>query len=184
MGLPTSRQVAERLFVLISVSEAAHEQPPNSVREWLKEHRLEGALSKRERAFVYSDNPSQQQMAAASWRLECCPVLMWALGRLPQLPSASKDSSWQELGIDLEFLDNPESVIASAKVRDEKSLRELQDEIESQHWGIRAGPAGRRLFPDPRREENANHEIVYERHYAINWLCGYAEDWDDISTDT
>jgi hypothetical protein len=27
--------------------------------------------------------------------------------------------------------------------------------------------------------------VVYERHYALNWLTGYMDqDWDDISTDT
>jgi hypothetical protein len=23
-----------------------------------------------------------------------------------------------------------------------------------------------------------------ERHCALNWMCGYAEDWDDTPTDT
>ena len=27
--------------------------------------------------------------------------------------------------------------------------------------------------------------VVYERHYALNWLVGYSgQEWDDISTDT
>lgn len=26
--------------------------------------------------------------------------------------------------------------------------------------------------------------IAMERHYALNWLCGYAEDWDNVPTDT
>ncbi len=26
--------------------------------------------------------------------------------------------------------------------------------------------------------------IALERHYALNWLCGYAEDWDRTPTDT
>jgi len=26
--------------------------------------------------------------------------------------------------------------------------------------------------------------ISSERHYAMNWICGYAEDWDDVPTDT
>ena len=26
--------------------------------------------------------------------------------------------------------------------------------------------------------------ISTERLYALNWLCGYANDWDDVSTDT
>jgi hypothetical protein len=26
--------------------------------------------------------------------------------------------------------------------------------------------------------------IAMERHYALNWLCGYAEDWGNVPTDT
>lgn len=27
--------------------------------------------------------------------------------------------------------------------------------------------------------------VVYERHYALNWLIGYMDqEWDEISTDT
>jgi hypothetical protein len=26
--------------------------------------------------------------------------------------------------------------------------------------------------------------IAVERHYALNWLCGYASDWDSVPTDT
>ena len=27
--------------------------------------------------------------------------------------------------------------------------------------------------------------IVYERHYALNWLIGYfGQDWDNVKTDT
>jgi hypothetical protein len=28
------------------------------------------------------------------------------------------------------------------------------------------------------------HSIAMERHYAFNWLCGYAPDWDSVRTDT
>ena len=33
--------------------------------------------------------------------------------------------------------------------------------------------------------ENINCGVVYERHYALNWLVNYMEqEWDDISCDT
>jgi len=27
-------------------------------------------------------------------------------------------------------------------------------------------------------------EIAYQRHYALNWLCGHGTNWDDVPTDT
>lgn len=26
--------------------------------------------------------------------------------------------------------------------------------------------------------------VVFERHYALNWLTRYSDDWDDVTTDT
>ena len=35
------------------------------------------------------------------------------------------------------------------------------------------------------RGEGLNRGVVMERHYALNWLIGYAgRDWDEVSTDT
>ena len=31
---------------------------------------------------------------------------------------------------------------------------------------------------------NEMRSIAYERLYGLNWLCGYAEDWDDVTCDT
>lgn len=29
-----------------------------------------------------------------------------------------------------------------------------------------------------------NADVVVERHMALNWLIGYDDDWDNVSTDT
>ncbi|MBI2682845.1 MAG: DUF4272 domain-containing protein [Acidobacteriales bacterium] len=44
-------------------------------------------------------------------------------------------------------------------------------------------------FQKPYRELNEDQlwmatSIALERHYILNWLCGYAEEWDDVPTDT
>jgi uncharacterized protein DUF4272 len=32
---------------------------------------------------------------------------------------------------------------------------------------------------------NLDSGVVYERHYALNWLIGYmGREWDDVTTDT
>jgi hypothetical protein len=28
------------------------------------------------------------------------------------------------------------------------------------------------------------HALAEDRHRALNWLCGYAERWDDVPLDT
>jgi hypothetical protein len=39
-----------------------------------------------------------------------------------------------------------------------------------------------RLLSD--EERSLVGSIARERHYAFNWLCGYAPDWDNVRTDT
>jgi hypothetical protein len=43
------------------------------------------------------------------------------------------------------------------------------------------GKAFRALDPD---EYSAVTWTAAERHYALNWLCGYASDWDSVPTET
>jgi hypothetical protein len=42
-----------------------------------------------------------------------------------------------------------------------------------------------KAFADLDEAENRTIvSITMERHYALNWLCGYAENWDEVPTDT
>jgi len=34
------------------------------------------------------------------------------------------------------------------------------------------------------KEHSRMASIAYERHFALNWLCGYSSDWDTTPTDT
>jgi hypothetical protein len=43
------------------------------------------------------------------------------------------------------------------------------------------GQAYRHLLPEQQAEA---HSIAFERHRALNWLCGRGSDWDDVPLDT
>ena len=46
-------------------------------------------------------------------------------------------------------------------------------------------PAFRKPYARLTRDEySLATSIAMERHFALNWLCGYAEDWDSTPTDT
>ncbi len=182
--MQTAKAVAERVLALIAVSSAAHEQPPASVRTWLESNAIENTLSPNEKEFVYSDNPSQAQLVQASWRLEACPVLLWALGLIPNLSRSSVHTDFSTLGLPAELTQAPRSFVEAAALRTADELLHMQAIIHSLHWGVRAGPTGRKLFPNAAHEEDADPSVVYERHYAINWLCDATENWDDVQTDT
>jgi hypothetical protein len=185
---PTSirpaREVAQRFLVLAAVSQAAHEQPPSGARDWLSQHDLHGALTEWERDFLSHDRAPHDLLVAASWRLEACAVLSWALNVISTLPPAVEQISWEAAGIAPALFLDPQSFIAKSSLRPDDELSAMQSDIQSQHWGVRAGPAGRRLFSHPESEENLHPFIVYQRHYAVNWVMGHGDDWDHVPTDT
>ncbi|MHB8793049.1 MAG: DUF4272 domain-containing protein [Thermoleophilia bacterium] len=46
-------------------------------------------------------------------------------------------------------------------------------------------PAFGKAFAELSQDEyNVATSIAVERHYALNWLCGYSRDWDCVPTDT
>jgi hypothetical protein len=47
------------------------------------------------------------------------------------------------------------------------------------HWALVDARINEREAPAGMRSS-----IVYERHYALNWITVYEDDWDDITTDT
>lgn len=184
LAVRTAREVAERLLVLAAISEAAHQQPPTEIRRWIDLNRMSHALSDWERSFLAQDNPGQDWLIAASWRVEACAVLSWALRQLGALPPATEQISLEVAGVTPQLVSDPGRFIEHAALRSENELSDLQMDIEALLWGIRAGPAGRKLFPNPNWRDDLNHSIVYQRLYAINWVVTGGEDWDSVTTDT
>jgi hypothetical protein len=46
-------------------------------------------------------------------------------------------------------------------------------------------PAFGKAYRELTEEEHSEaSSIAMERQYALNWLCGYCSDWDEVSTDT
>ncbi len=70
--------------------------------------------------------------------------------------------------------------MAQAKLRPQAELLDAADLIYRTHWAVRQA----RLDGEP-SPAGLDPGVVHERHYALNWLIGYAgQAWDDMSTDT
>jgi len=177
-------EIAERLYCLIALSSAAHERPPFSIREWINSQHLRASLTPREEKFIFEDEQPHSEVEWASWKIEAVPFLMWAVSFIEEVPSAAEIVTWEHLGIDDEFLLSARRKIDGAKARPSEELAAMQDRMAALHWGSRAGPAGRRLFPSDGQEENTNPGVAIERHRSANWLVTTGESWDDIDTDT
>jgi hypothetical protein len=180
----TPDEVARRTLALFAVANAAYERPPKRIRGWLERTGVSRFLSPWEADFLNKDTAPEEEVFAASWTTEALQVLTWALRLVDELPPASDKADLEQLGITRAIFEAPDAFIASAVLRSIEELETAQAEIEGHHWGVRVGPAGRRLFGHSASEVAFHPDVVCQRHYAINWVVGGDDDEDDVRTDT
>jgi hypothetical protein len=178
--LRTPQQVAKRAIVLYAVSAVGHGADNKRAVAWLKNEGLWESVSPKEKGLFESSNLQDQEKIDATWRAESLWTLLWALKKTDQLELPKE-------GVDLRLIQDImpapdtscESFIAQATLRSPADILDALDLIYRIHWAV----VEERLHN--REPPGGFHEsLVYERHYALNWLVRYAEKWDDITTDT
>jgi hypothetical protein len=74
----------------------------------------------------------------------------------------------------------------TAKLRSAEDIGRARDLAARWHGRARTRQLGEGDDPQVERVDlDADvTAAAVERHYALNWLCGYASDWDSVPTDT
>ena len=71
------------------------------------------------------------------------------------------------------------SFVQDAQLRSTAERFGACDEILEIHWAVRDAQLDNREIPN-----NYHPGVVRERHFALNWLTYYDDEWDEITTDT
>lgn len=178
-----SEDVVRRLIILSVINDCiiGHDHAiKKTTIEDLKDMELWDYVSGIEKSYLKSINTDKQTEIDLTWRTETINVFFWALGILEELTlpieiadlQYAHEKSQQQYRSITDFVNN-------AKLRTHEELLDGADFIYRAHWAVRNAQLGGDKMP-----ANFNSSIVYERHYAFNWLTYYAEDWDDITCDT
>jgi hypothetical protein len=175
----TADEVARRVIALTLVVDRAFDadSPPNS--DWAMALDIHSLLTEQERSFFFDPAPAQQAIVNFTWRSEALVPLMWALGRIDEMPPLNQEVGWGDLGTMNSVFEDPQAFIATARLRPHEEIETLEGHLYHQHWRVR--DAHHRQVPVP---EDLDASIVYERRYAASWLVGDGDDWDDVPTDT
>jgi hypothetical protein len=147
---------------------------------WLRNEKLWGAVSPDEAQFLTVQEPTQEQMVDATWRAEALWVLLWSLDRVRDLEYPSDLCDLEALQDALPPIgESTAAFVEGAEPRAPAEILDAADLIYRTHWAVRDAQL-KGLEPPAQ----LNPSVVMERHYALNWLVYYADEWDEITTDT
>jgi hypothetical protein len=174
------KEVAKKAVVLYGLIYVAHgEKTSKEMIDYFKKYNLWNSVSPEERQYLEKENKTSEDNNPMTWRIENLNVLLWALGNFQTLSfptticNFSNYSNLPDLEVD------PTPWIENSKLRDKEDILNQTDLIYRIHWATRdAGLKGKTM------PAGLSEDIVMERHFALNWLTVYAEDWDEITTDT
>lgn len=177
--LRTAPEIAKRAIVLAYLCYAADfSDAKNQVISFLKEKNLWDSVSPLEQKLFGSEITREQQINL-SWRAEATWLLLWTINKVKKLELPIGYVNVTAM-MDLfpGFMKDPAKFIDSARLRPTAEILDALDLTYRLHWATRDA----QLKNLPPLKVDAG--ILEERHYAINWVTCYAEDWDDITTDT
>jgi len=144
----------------------------------VKEKRISSFTAK-EKQIYEAETLSDQERAYATWRYEGLYTLLWALGKMDTLKHPNDICDVQAV---VGHMINPsrDEFEQSVNLRDKEEILSELDKTYRMHWAcVDTRIKGEEVLG------GINSSVVYERHYALNWLTNYQnQDWDNIKTNT
>lgn len=175
----TAQEIAERILVLAHLNLVAEVPKERAeVVEFLKETGLWRAVSPQEQD-LFGRKLAKQEVIDISWRTECIGVMLWAIGKFPTVELPTKEVQVDEvIKFIPELTSDHTDFVRTAKLRPVSEILDLSDLIYRLHW------AARQEDLDGHQRTPLILSAVREQHYAINWITYYADEWDEVTTDT
>jgi len=171
-------EVLDRIYALVTVAAKGEGVPPENLGKVME--RLEIVhFSEQEKVIMSKELLSDQEKANATWRYESLYTLLWAIGKVNELPYPSQICP-VEVIVSMILKESREEFTKSAQLRTNAEVLDQLDLIYRMNWAcvtarINNEEVTGSLIPS----------VVYERHYALNWFVSYQDqEWDYVSTDT
>ena len=178
-------EIAERVLGLIAV--IGKVQFPSQNAKWIEDNGIDRYLSEAEQEFIGNPSPEQRDMVNFSWRAEALVPLLWSLHGLEQMPGLHEQFDAFGNAMVRQAIGQTPKFLQQAQRREPDELQEQEQYLYHQHWRVRDRDLG---FNNDEPEEDdpdinsLNTGLVYERRYAMSWVVGYGDSWDDVPTDT
>ena len=178
-ALRSQREVVERTIALAIVAVKGETANHELGQSLIAQFGAQAFFTPAEQAFMANPDPSHEDRVRFTWRYEGVHVMLWALGIYPELGRPDQITDVPLLAGVLRDL-GTEGLMAQSRLRPQAQILDAADLIYRYNWAATDARINGREIP-----AGLDGSVVYERHYALNWLIGYQDqDWDDVSTDT
>lgn len=177
-----AREIAIRVSILAVTNMVSFNSISNEEAiEYLKKYALWELVTADEKDFLA--NPTDERKNHETWKCECIWTLMWALKKVDELEFPDKLCNLQNIApVDYPMGENknPNDFVNSiTEVRSKTDILDANDLYYRLNWACTDARINNRVIAE------VNAGVVYERHYALNWLINYMQqEWDDVSCDT
>ncbi|PUZ26348.1 hypothetical protein DCC81_19195 [Chitinophaga parva] len=177
-NLRAQETIIERAYALLVTAALGAGVPKERLDGTRKEFDVK-ELSPEEDRYYQMAQLDAKAVSLCAWRYESLNVLLWALGLVKDL--AYPEQICDVDGIIALMLRQPRTMMTfQSRPRSVDEILDALDQTYRMHWACvqarleQQAPGG-----------NLNADVVYERHYALNWLVRYQEqDWDEVTTNT
>jgi hypothetical protein len=175
----TKDEVVDRAIALCYM-ELISERPEKELLEkFSAKYNVKPKLSQLESEFADKENPSEQDLANANWRAESYHTLLWSLSIIDNINFPTDICNIGE-DVRLLFSKTEQEFRNSTKLRTKEEILDKADLILRLNWAC----VNARVKNEP-APSGLNPSVVYERHYALNWLIHHLnQEWDNITTNT
>lgn len=176
------REIAQRVSILAMTNLVAFNTVSNlEVIEYLKKFGLWDFVTPKEKVFLA--NPTEEAKNLETWKCEGIWTLMWALKKVDNLGFPNELCSLKNIAANdypiSEGKDPNDFINSVHEIRNKSEILDANDLYYRLDWACVDARIKNTTL------SKVNPGVVYERHYALNWLINYMnQDWDDISCDT
>ena len=179
VSIRTKDEVVDRAIALVYIGLKSEKLDQDKLDKIDKKYGIQAKLTPNEKAYANAEQLTQQQAIDGGWKYEDLHIMLWALGFVDTLSYPDK---FCNPGADLNIVNNltEAQFRQKAVIRSKKEILDQADLILRLDWACVDARTKNQPAPG-----NMDKGIVFERHYALNWLINFLqESWDNVTTDT
>jgi hypothetical protein len=177
-SLRTKEEIIDRVYALLIIAAYGEGITKEQLKKPIEDKSI-NSFSPQEQSVLNLEELNDQQKAYATWRYESLYVLLWSLNFFSELKFASEICDVKTI-VSKVLQPSRDEFILQAKLRETNEIMDELDKTYRMNWAcvdarIKAEQVGGSINPS----------VIYERHYALNWLTKYQDQaWDDVQTNT